>query len=175
PERDYYFKTDPKSREIRDKFVGHVTAMFKLLGDPPDQAVAEARTVLDIETRFAKASRTPIELRDPVANYHRMSVAEAEKLTPHFSWTAFFKAQGAPPVPAVDVSQPEFFRAFDAILTSVPVDDWKVFLRWRAVHGVAASLGTPFVDENFRFDQIFGGEKENLPRWKRCVRTTDGS
>ncbi|HVB32130.1 MAG TPA: M13 family metallopeptidase [Gemmatimonadaceae bacterium] len=173
PTRDYYVKTDDASKKIRDEFVAHVTRMFQLMGDPADTAAAEARTVLAIETRLALASKPPVELRDPNANYHKMTLAQLDSLTPHFNWDAFFIAQGAPRVPAIDVGQPEFFKAVDGMFSTVPVADWKVLLRWRAVHATAFALSSPFVAENFKFNQLFTGARENLPRWKRCSNSTD--
>ena len=174
PERDYYLKQDTASKRIRDAFVTHMTAMFQLLGHPASSAAAEAKTVLAFETQLAQASKTPIQLRDPVANYHKMTLEQVTKLTPHFAWATFFKAQNAPDVTVVDVGQPEFFKAVDGMVTTVPVADWKVVLRWRVIHGAAGTLSTPFVNENFKFAQLFGGAKELLPRWKRCSRGTDG-
>jgi putative endopeptidase len=173
PDRDYYLATDDRMKKMRDAYVAHVTEMFKLLGDAPDQAAAEARTVLAVETRFARASKRREDLRDPNANYHKMSVADLERLTPHMPWTAFFKEQGAPAIPAVDVGQPEFFKAVDNMITAVPVADWRTLLRWRTVHEVAGSLASPIVNENFKYTQLFSGAKELLPRWRRCSGSTD--
>ncbi|HVZ77645.1 MAG TPA: M13 family metallopeptidase, partial [Gemmatimonadaceae bacterium] len=174
PNRDYYVQSDARYVKIRDAFTAHVTRMFELMGDTPAQATAGAKAVLDIETRLARASKSPVELRDPNANYHKMTLAELDALTPTLSWTSFFKAQGAPAITAVDVEQPEFFKALDGMLTSVPAADWKAYLRWRAVHAAAPALSTPFVNENFRFSQLFSGAQELLPRWKRCSASTDG-
>jgi len=174
PNRDYYTKTDPASQKIRDEFVAHVTRMFQLMGDSAKVAAAEAKTVMSIETRLAKASKAPVELRDPNANYHKMSLPELYGLTPHFNWGPFFAAQGAMNVPTIDVGQPEFFKAIDGMFVSVPVADWRTYLRWRAVHGAAFALPTAFVEENFKFSQLFSGAKENMPRWKRCINSTDG-
>jgi len=174
PNRDYYFKTDSASKKIRDEFVAHMTRMFQLLGDSAGTAAAEAQTVMKLETQLAKASKAPVELRDPNANYHKMTLAQLDALTPHFKWDPFFAAQGATTVPTIDVRQPEFLKAIDGMLSSTPVADWKTYLRWHAVHGLAAALPTPFVEENFKFGQMFSGAKENLPRWKRCVNSTDG-
>ncbi len=174
PNRDYYFKTDDASKKIRDAFVAHMTRMFALMGDAPDTAAAEAKTVLAVETRLARASKSPVDLRDPNANYHKMTLAQLDALTPHFRWDAFFAEQGAPRVASIDVRQPAFFKAVDGMLASVPVAQWKTLLRWRAVHAAAFALPTPFVEENFRFSQLFSGAKENLPRWKRCINSTDG-
>ena len=173
PTRDYYTKTDPASQKIRDEFVAHMTRMFQLIGDSAKQAAAEANTVMAIETRLAKASKPPVELRDPNANYHKLSLMELDGLTPHFHWGPFFAAQGAMNVPAIDVGQPEFFKAIDGMFASVPVADWRTYLRWRALHSAAFALPTPFVEENFKFSQMFSGASENMPRWKRCINSTD--
>ncbi len=173
PNRDYYLKTDDASKKIRDEFIAHMGRMFQLMGDTPDSAATEANAVIRIEIQFAEASKAPVDLRDPNANYHKMTVAQLDTLTPHFRWDAFFAAQGAPHVSAIDVGQPAFFQAVDGMFSSVPVADWKTLLRWRAVHRFAFALPTSFVEENFKFNQLFSGTKENLPRWKRCINSTD--
>ncbi len=119
PNSEYYTKTDTASENLRGKFRGIVAQAFELLGDAPAQAAAEAKTVLAVETQFAKSSRTPIELRDVVANYHRMTLAQADSLTPQFSWGAFYAALGVPKLDRIDVGQPEFFTNFDKMLTVV--------------------------------------------------------
>ena len=175
PERDYYFRTDSVTRNIRDKFVGHVRAMMLLAGDAPDVAAAAGKTVLDFETQLAKASRTPVALRDPVANYHKMTLAEVQKLAPHIDWTTFYLVQGAPSVPAIDVGQPEFIAAIDGMIASAPLASWKAYLRWHAVHSNAAALSFAFVQENFKAEQLLTGAKEILPRWKRCSGSVDNA
>lgn len=175
PNNEYYTKTDTASVSVRRKFVDHVTRMFELLGDAPATAASEAQTVLGMETRFAKASRTPVQLRDVVNNYHRMTLAQVDSLTPDFSWNTFYASVGAPPVEKVDVGQPEFFVAVDSMLTTVPVSDWKTYLRWQLVHRAAPALSSPFVKENFEFEKAFTGATEMLPRWKRCVSATDAN
>ena len=104
-----------------------------------------------------------------------MTIAQLDSLTPRFSWAEFYRTLHAPVAKRVDVAQPEFFAAINTILTSVPVDDWKTYLRWRLVHAAASSLSTPFVHEDFTFNQLFSGATEMLPRWKRCVQATDRS
>ncbi|MGH7688659.1 MAG: M13 family metallopeptidase [Gemmatimonadaceae bacterium] len=173
PNRDYYTKTDPASQTIRDAFVAHMTRMFQLMGDSANVASAEAKTVMSIEMQLAKASKTPVELRDPNANYHKMSLVELDGLTPHFHWGPYFAAQGAMNVPAIDVNQPDFFKTIDGMVASVPPAGWRTYLRWRAIHSAAAALPTAFVEENFKFSQLFSGAKELLPRWKRCAMSTD--
>ncbi len=174
PDRDYYTKTDNKSKELRAKYVEHVAKMFTLLGDEPDRAAAQAKAVLDIETKLAQASMTRVERRDPDQTYHRMAPAELKTLTPNFSWEAYFHDLGAPAMTAVNVSQPKFFEALDKDLTSVTLADWKTYLHWHLVRSAAPNLSSKFVDENFNFYQrTLEGTKEIQPRWKRCVQSAD--
>ena len=174
PNKDFY--TQDRWAAIRQKYVAHVANMFVLLGDAPEVAKGEADRVLAIENRIAAASMTPTESRDPKATYNKMSVDSLQKLTPHFDWTRFFAQQGVTvKVAEVNVRQPNWFRAFDAMLDSIPVDDWKVYLRWRAVHETASTLASPFAKENFRFvGQELNGQKEQQPRWKTCTAVTNG-
>ena len=174
PDRDYYTKTDEKSQKLRDQYVEHITKMFQLLGDDAAKAAEEAKTVMGIETKLAQASLTRVERRDPEKNYHRMDLDQLAKLTPNFSWTAFFHDMGYPNITTVDVGQPKFFEEVNSDLTAVPLADWKTYLRWHLVATAAPALSKPFVDEAFNFNQhILQGTQENLPRWKRCVMATD--
>ncbi len=173
PDKEYYTKTDAESKKTRDSFVAHVEKKFELMGDAKDVATAEAKTVLDVETKIALASKTRVELRDPQTNYHKMPVAELQKIMPGFPWPAFFAAQGAPSITTVDVGQPEFFTAMNKMFTTIPIADWKVLLRWRLVHYAAPSLTSAVVKENFNYDRVFSGATEMFPRWKRCLNSTD--
>jgi putative endopeptidase len=176
PERDYYLRDDEKSKKLRDDYVKHATKLFELLGDPADKAAAEAGTVMAIETSLAKASMSNVEVRDPNKTYNRMTAEEVQKLTPDFSWTAYFAEVGQPGLKELNVGQPEFFKALNAQLTTTSLDDWKTYLRWRLVDVTAPGLSEPFVTEDFDFhDKDLRGAKEILPRWKRCVTATDRS
>jgi putative endopeptidase len=174
PDRDYYTKQDEKSKMLRDQYVEHVTKMMELAGDAPDKAAAEARTVLAIETQMAQASKTRVERRDPEANYHKMDPAQLRALTPDFSWETYFRNIGFPNIYQVNVGQPEFFQALDKQLKSVPIADWKTYLRWHLILSAAPALPGKFVEENFNFyGRTLTGAKEIQPRWKRCVTATD--
>ena len=175
PDRDYYTRDDDKSKQLRADYVQHVTNIFKLLGDSDAAAAAEAKTVMDIETRLAKASMNRVDQRDPDKVYHKMSLAQFHELAPNVNWEGFLKEIGAPAVNEIDVNQPEFFKEASAAWAAVPIADWQVYLRWQFVHSVAASLPTKFVEENFNFyGKTLTGTKEMLPRWRRCVQATDG-
>jgi predicted metalloendopeptidase len=174
PNKDYYTKTDEKSKQLREAFVRHVSAMFQLLGDAPAQADKEAQTVLSIETRLAENSRSPVELRDVEKQYHIMSTADLEKLTPHFSWADYFAGLGLPKNLQINVAHPEFFQAADKMLSDVPVADWKTYMRWQLVHAAASALSSKFETESFNFyGKTLTGRKEQFPLWRRCVGATD--
>ncbi|MGB7153673.1 MAG: M13 family metallopeptidase [Candidatus Acidiferrales bacterium] len=174
PDRDYYLKTDDKSKQLRDQYLAHVTKMFELLGDDSAKSTAEAKTVMDIETNLATASMDRVERRDPDKTYHKMTVAQLQSLTPNFAWQDFFDQIQAPHIDSVDVAVPKFFEAVTREIKSVSLDDWKIYLRWHLIDSTAAWLSQPFVDENFNFNsRILQGTKEILPRWQRCVTSTD--
>ncbi len=174
PDRDYYTREDEKSTKLRGEYVQHVTNMFKLLGDNDATAAAEAKTVMDIETRLAKVSMPRVDLRDPDKIYHKMPVAQFQELAPNVNWEGYFKEIGAPPISQINVFQPDFMKEVSAAWVSVPLVDWKVYLRWQFVHAEATALPKRFVDENFDFySKKLTGTPEILPRWRRCVRATD--
>jgi len=174
PDRDYYTKDDDKSKEIRERYVQHVQKMFELLGDSPDVAAKEAATVMRIETTLAKASLTQVERRDPYKVTHKMKVADLDKLAPTFDWTAYFSASQVPPFEILNVDSPDFFKTMNSQLSTVPLDDWKVYLRFHLVHSRAPYLSSAFVNENFDFYRKYlHGARELQPRWKRCVEDVD--
>lgn len=176
PNRDFYTKDDAKSVETRTKFVEYVTNMFKLLGDGADAASANAKTVMDVQMRLAKASKAPVELRNPEARYNKKSLDELASLTPNFSWKTYMKIRGVPPVKEVNVGQPAFFTEVDKMITDVPADQWKTYFRWMVLNASAGLLPKAFVDENFNFfSRYLQGAKEQQPRWRRCVGATDGA
>ncbi len=173
-QRDYYLSADTSMQKIRDAFVAHVTKMFELYGENGADAATHARTVLDMETKFANASMDPVTMRNPTAIYHLMTIAQFDSLTPHLKWKSFLAAQKAPAVTEVNVAQPDFFKAMDGYLTSIPVENWKTLLRWRLLSSSAGALPKRFADESFAFRKLFTGQKERLPRWKSCTNTTMG-
>ncbi|HEV2318705.1 MAG TPA: M13 family metallopeptidase N-terminal domain-containing protein, partial [Verrucomicrobiae bacterium] len=176
PNCTYYTKQDAKSKQIRDEYVSHVTKMMELLGDKPDAATSEAGTVMKIETALAKSSKTPVELRDPKALYNKMDLAQIKTLAPAISWQDYFEQIGHPNMGSVNVDEPAFFKEVSTLLKSVSLPEWKTYLRWRLVDATASFLSDPFVNENFNFNgKTLTGTQEILPRWKRCVRSADGS
>ncbi|MBV9958197.1 MAG: M13 family metallopeptidase [Acidobacteria bacterium] len=174
PDRDYYFKDDDKSKELRQAYVAYIGKMFELLGDKPEQAAAEARTVMALETRLAKAQMGAVELRNPQAIYHMMDVAALDKLAPSISWSRYFAAIGLSNPGDINVGQPELLKEVSAMVKDVPVADWQTYLRWAVVNSTAPYLSSAFVNESFNFyGKALSGQKEQKPRWKRVEGTTD--
>jgi putative endopeptidase len=174
PDRDYYLAQDEKSKETRAKYLEHVAKMFTLLGDKPDVANKEAQTVMDIETKLADAAFERVKMRDPKNRDHKMKLTELETLAPNFEFQKFFTDTGAPSFTEVNVVPPDFFQKVNPVIDSVPIADWKTYLRWHLVNAAAPMLSEPFVDANFDFfGKYLNGQKELQPRWKRCVQTTD--
>ena len=149
PDRDYYIKDDPKSVETRQKYVEHVQKMFELAGDKPEVAAAEAKTVLTVETGLAQASMDRTVRRDPKTRDHKMTVAEIAGLAPNFDLTLYFADNGSPKFTSLNVSNPDFFKQVNEQLNAVPLEDWKVYLRWKTINEYAPLLTKAFVEEDF--------------------------
>jgi putative endopeptidase len=174
PERDYYFRNDEKSAELRKAYVAHVQKMFELLGESPQQAAAGAKTVMDMETALAKVSMDVVARREPENVYHKMRLEDLQQLSPAFAWNRYLKAADAPPIRSLNVAAPEFFAGMQTLLDSQPLDAWKTYLRWHTLHAMARMLPSAFVNEDFNFyGKTLTGQKELRPRWKRCVHYTD--
>ena len=172
PTRDYYDK--PEHAELRDAYVAHIAKVFELTGGDAEASKKQAAAVLAFETRLAKASLAPVELRVPENQYHFVTIAEANKVTPHFDWQTFFTAQKADVTDGFSLSQPKFFAEVDKMLAKVPVADWQAYLRYHYADGASPYLSTPFQQESFAFHkQTLNGQKEDEPRWKRVLQTVN--
>ena len=175
PDRDYYVKADAKSVETRKEYVEHVRRVFELLGDSVDVAAKKSAAVMKIETALAKGSMDLVTRRDPEKLYHRMSTNKAAALAPSFEFTKYLVDAGLPGVRDLNVAVPEFFKALEAQIQNVSLDDWKAYLIWHYIHASSTFLPDAFVNENFAFyGKHLTGAKELRARWKRCVAATDG-
>ncbi len=175
PDRDYYFKDDPKSVKLRAQYVGHVQKMLELAGESAAGATADAQAVLAIETDLAKGSLDLVSRRDPNQIYHKLPVAELAALSPSFDWQKYFAGLGTPSFTDLDVSVPDYIKALDAVLKNSSLAHLKAYLRWRLLHAEAPFLARAFVLENFSFfGQTLTGAKRLQPGWERCVKATDG-
>ncbi len=174
PDRADYLDPDAKSKELRSKYLEHVVRTLQLLGDDAATAKATAKKVMDIETALARATLTRVERRDPYKVFHRVQVAELERLAPAFDWKAYLAGMGIPDTQVLNASQPGFFKGMSTELKRRPLADWKLYFRWHLVNSQAPYLSRAFVDEDFAFNhKVLQGTEALAPRWKRCVRWVD--
>jgi putative endopeptidase len=176
PNRDYYFKTDARTTRIRNDYsTKYLPNMLALSGLDEQKATDDAKSVYNIEKFLAENSRKLEDLRDPYKNYHKMPVAELNKLTPGIEWNDLFKKLEYKSVDTVIVGQPEYYQAVSKALNDFSVDDWKAYLRFKLIGSYAPYLNNAVVEENFRFGgKVMRGQKEQLPRWKRVLDNENG-
>ena len=174
PDRDYYLKTDERSVGLRTKYVALIQKMFGLAGEPADQAAADAKAVLALETTMASAMLDRVKRRDPASTQHRMTINELQALSPNFNWRKYAAASDAPPLPTINVAVPDYLRALDTLITVSSMTDLKAYLRWHVLHESADLLPKAFADADFDFfSRTLAGQQEQPPRWRRCVTQTD--
>ena len=176
PDRDYYLNDDDRTKQLRQKYVAHMTKMFTLLGDSPEQASAEANDVLRIETALAKGSQARVDRRDPANVYHIMSVDELQALSPDYDWKQYLAGQGFGQVKTLNVVSPNFVKAWNSLIETESISAIQHYMRWRALHRSAALLSQPFADEDFLFfSKTLNGQDQPTPRWLRCTNATDAA
>jgi putative endopeptidase len=173
PDRDYYLKDDFSKQRMA--YSNHVVKMFQLLGEREGDAKLHTATVLDLETALAKISKARVDLRDPVANYHKMTVADVASNYPNLLLNTYLASSGLADMPDLIVGQPEFLAGADKLLRERPLDDWKVYLRWHLLHAAAPFLNDAAETETFAFyGTVLSGQPSMEPRWQRAARVIDG-
>src|SRR4029077_10038237 len=137
-----------------------------LLGQSPTQAAASAKSVFDLETAMATMSKTPAALRDPIANYHKIDVANSPELK---------KLMGVFGVSAdtILVGQPEFYKELNHLLNTIPLETLKNYLCFRVINDDAEYLSHDFADAKFSYDKLLTGQKQMRERWKRMTSMVD--
>lgn len=176
PDRDYYFKEDERTRNIRKEYVAHIAVMMQLLGSDAATAQKQSAKIMELETGLAKASRKLEDLRDPYLNYNKMTPADMKNLTPGIEWGSLLSAMHVPVIDSMIIGQPEFMKQADKALNQYSIDDWKAYLKWQFISSFAPYLSTDINNENFRFyGTVLSGVKERRPRWKRVLDTEEGA
>ena len=174
PDKDYYFKDDPKSVELRQKLEQHIAKMFDLYGEPQAKAAADAKTVMKVETDLAKGSLNRTEQRDPTKLYHKMNVAELQRMTPDFAWNHYITSIQPPSFDSLNVAMPDYVKAMNELIAHNDLETVKTYMRWQTLRAASPMLPNAFVQESFNFyGKTLRGAKELRPRWKRCVEYTD--
>ncbi|WP_313444596.1 M13 family metallopeptidase [Stenotrophomonas indicatrix] len=173
PEKGYYF--DDAQAKIRDAYVAYIAQVLTLSGVDAAHAAEQAKAVMAFETRLAKASMSRIEMRDPAKRYNPLSAADADKLTPNFSWTALFDTLKVPAAQKFSLAQPGFFSEMDKMLADVPAATWQSYLRFHTIDDASPYLSSHFEKANFEFyGKTLRGQQEMQPRWKRVLESVNG-
>ncbi len=176
PDRDYYVNDDPRSVDLRAKYISYMTTMFKLLSNDEATSAANAQKVMTLETQLAKASMTRLEQRDPNKTYNKVTTAELVKLSPVFNWNRYFTEMGLGDPGSVNLNQPIFVKEISNMLTAIPVEDWKIYLKWNLINETASYLSSNFVQASFDFyGKAMTGTEVMRPRWKRVLGVTSGA
>ena len=167
--REDYVRPDARADSTRTEYVAHVARSLELIGESSTQASADAKTIFALETAIAKITIPQADMRDPVATYHKMTVANFQQTTPHLNWTRYLQQHHTTYAGDVNVRAPSFFKALDSLIAATPVDDWKAYLRWHVTNGAMGSLSAPFRHEAFRWQQFSTGVKVQQARSKQCA------
>lgn len=174
PERDYYFKTDSSTLKIQDAYKQYLTRLFELTGTDAATAAKNAAVTYDIEKQLAASHRTNIELRDVKANYNKLAVAALSKKHPNLGWTTLLSEYGVK-VDSINVGQPAYYDKLNAMLKSVSLSDWKVYIKANALTSYANYLSKPFVDASFEYNKALTGQAVQKPRAEEMTQAVDRS
>jgi putative endopeptidase len=159
---------------IFNQYEGHVVRVFKLAGDTLRQAMGEEGATLGIEKALERASTNRAESADPEKRYHMLTLADLKKLAPDFDFIVYFNHVTTRPIETVNVANPDYLKTVDEMITSLPIDAWRSYFRWRILSEQAAALPKEFHHEEFVFwDAQVGEQNKPTPRWKQCAAMTD--
>ncbi|MBR4303654.1 MAG: M13 family metallopeptidase [Bacteroidaceae bacterium] len=174
-EKEYYLDNDEATVKIREAFKQHIVRMFRLFGYSEAESQKKMESVMRIETRIAEKSYSNVQLRDPAANYHKMTYAELKKEFKGIDWDMLFSTFGMEGVEEVDMNQPEPLHEVEAILANASVEDLKNLMLWQLIDANASSLTTEIDEANFDFyGRVMSGQQEQKPLWKRATSTVSG-
>nr|WP_242014795.1 M13-type metalloendopeptidase [Stenotrophomonas maltophilia] len=173
PDTTYY--TDAKNADKLKAYQAHVAKVLELSGVAAADAAKQAEDVVKFETRLAKASKSRVELsRNVELYYNPVTLADADKLTPNFSWTEFFKSQGVAAPEKFSLAMPAFHEEVSKALGDTDPSVWRAYLRFHTVDSASPYLADAFVQENYEFyGKTLNGQKEQKPRWKRVLGTIE--
>ena len=173
-EKEYYLDEDETTKKIRDAYVAYVEKLFGLFGFA--DAADKAQTVLRLETRLAKAAFNNVQLRDPQANYNKMSVDELQQLVPQVDWKIYFEAAGIQDLDSLSIGQIPHLQEAGRMLAEEPLEDLKTLFAWQVIDGAASYLTTDIYMASFDFyGRVLSGREEPSPLWKRAVGIVNGT
>jgi putative endopeptidase len=173
-DRDYYLEDNENAKEIRVKYVELIEKLFVLSGYMPEEATEASNAVMNIETQLAKAAFPREKLRDPMANYHKISVAELAKIASGIDWPSFFQTIGIKDIQELDLAQLEPVSEVNKVLATYSLNDIKYYLSWNAILASSSFLSDEFSAATFEFfGKTLSGKEVQQERWKRAVNVID--
>lgn len=174
PDRDYYFKIDPSGTGIQQAYTTYLATLFHLTGSDTATAAKDAAIVYNIEKQIASSHKTRVELRDVNANYNKLPVAQLAKRQPNIGWPNVLNGLGAK-TDSIDVGQPAYYDKINVLLKSIPINDWKIYLRASSISNYAGLLSKPFVDAAFEFNKVLSGQAVQKSRDEIMAGNVDQS
>ena len=172
-EKEYYLDEDEQTVAIRNAYVAYIEKLFGLFGF--EDGAEKAQTVLRMETRLAKAAYSNVELRDPIANYNKMSIAELQELVPQVNWTEYFEALGVT-LDSISIGQIPHLQEAGRMLADEPLEDLKTLFTWQVIDGATSYLTSEIYQASFDFyGKVISGREEPSPLWKRAVGIVNGT
>jgi len=175
PEREYYFKNDSATVNIRNEYQKYIIGMLTMAGEDSTVAATAAKNILALETKLAQASRKLEDLRDPYTNYNKMAITDLGKMNASIDWQGHMSSMGVKGIDSVIVGQPDYFKALDNVMKSVPIADWKSYVKFNLISDFSGVLPDRFGIASFNFNKLFSGAKERRPRWKRAVQSAENA
>ncbi|KOP39618.1 M13 family peptidase [Flavobacterium sp. WLB] len=172
PDRDYYFKSDSSTVAIQGSYKKYLTALFQQTGSNAQEAKKNADLVYDIDKKLAVSHKTKVELRDVQANYNKMAVADLVKKHPNINWTAFLNNLGAK-TDSINVGQPAYYDVLNKLLKTIPIDNWKIYLKANSLERYADDLSKPFVDALFEYTKVLSGQAVQKSRGEKMANVID--
>ena len=175
PDRDYYLKTDARSKTIQSAYLSYLKDMFVLIGDDSVAANTKVHNIYNLEKALAIAQMSRVEMRDPQKTYNKFSLADLSKATPDLNWAALLKELKVKNADSILVNNPNFLKTANSLFDAVPVDTWKAYLQWAVIKSAAPYLSNAFVNRQFQFTQVLSGQKQITPRWQRMSSLVDNN
>jgi putative endopeptidase len=172
PERGYYFRTDSSTLAIQKAYKKYLTTLFELTGSDAATAEKNASIAYEIEKQLASAHKTNIELRNVKANYNKLPISAIAKKQPNIGWSTFFGDLGVK-TDSVNVGQPVYYDKLNAMLKSVSINDWKIYLKANSLTTFANWLSKPFANASFGYTKILTGQAVQKPRAEEMTEAVD--
>lgn len=172
PDRDYYFKSDSSTVAIQQAYKTYLATLFQLTGSDAATAKKHAAVVYEIDKQLAESHRTRVERRDVIANYNKMAIKDLEKTQANIGWKDFLQHINAP-TDSIDIAQPPYYDKLNTLLKSIPIENWKLYLKANVIDEYASHLSKPFVDANFEFYKVISGQAVQKSRGEIMASAVD--